>query len=130
MNSLLNIGELVFDKLKKNMLNPKCFKVDSYVGLAITNRGHLIPCCRCDEPETMNDSHFKKLLAVSKISENEKIEDIIKQKEWVQFFQNLKKGIGPHCCYDFCAKDKAQENIQSAKYIDASTNNVLHEEEW
>ena len=35
--------------------------------------------------------NFKKLLAVSKVSEHESIEDIIMQNEWLEFEENLRE---------------------------------------
>ena len=99
-------------------LDPKCFKD---MRLAITNYGCLIPCCYCDEPVTMNDPTFKKLLAVSNINDYENIEDILKTKQWKTFYKNLKRHIGPPACGNTCSeKNTTRENI----YIDPKTKMV------
>lgn len=69
---------------------------------AITNRGHLLPCCRCDHPKTMNDPEFQKLTDVSYISDYNKIDDILKTKEWKQFYISLKNNNAPWACWDNC----------------------------
>ena len=51
------------------MFRPKCL-VDE-IQIALTNRGHLIPCCWCDEEWSLKTPEFQKLLKVSKISEVE-----------------------------------------------------------
>ena len=33
---------------QSNQLDPQCF--NGKMSFAVTNRGHLIPCCRCDDP--------------------------------------------------------------------------------
>lgn len=85
----------------KSRLSPKCFKGD--LPLAITNRGYLIPCCYCDDPDTLNDEEFKKLLSVSKISENESIQGILNSKQWKKFFKNLQLHKGPPACLQTCS---------------------------
>ena len=46
---------------------PKCLKGE--IQTAFTNRGHLIPCCYCDEDEDLATPQLKRLTDVSKISE-------------------------------------------------------------
>ena len=70
-------------------LAPKC--LTGHQSVAYTNRGHLIPCCYCDTINSYRDPRFKKLLAVSKVSEHESIEDIVMQDEWLDFEENLRK---------------------------------------
>lgn len=74
---------------KKIFLRPKCLTGEQ--SYAYTNRGHLIPCCYCDTINSYKDPNFKKLLAVSKVSEHESIEDIIMQNEWLEFEENLRE---------------------------------------
>ena len=77
---------------KKIFLRPKCLTGEQ--SYAYTNRGHLIPCCYCDTINSYKDPNFKKLLAVSKVSEHESIEDIIMQNEWLEFEENLIEPTG------------------------------------
>ena len=44
---------------------------------AVTNRGHLIPCCWIDQTEELKHPTMQKILAVSKISEVESIDEIL-----------------------------------------------------
>ena len=52
-------------------LDPLCFK--DAIALAVTNQGVLLPCCRMDDPETMNDPLMKDMLNASVINDNNKI---------------------------------------------------------
>jgi len=99
---------------KKEELEPQCLKVDpqgNIMQAAIDNRGHLIPCCYCDTPETEKDINYQKLLKVSKISDYDNIEEIYLNKEWVEFVENLRNNIGFHACYLTCRKNKDPNNI-------------------
>ena len=103
-------------------LAPKCF---DDMRMAITNNGYLIPCCYCDDKSTMENRDFKKLLAVSNINDYEKIEDILKTKQWKMFYKNLKRNIGPPACVRTCAfseKNKKRDEI----HIDTKTKKVKH----
>ncbi len=83
------------------MFRPKCL-VDE-IQIALTNRGHLIPCCWCDEEWSLKTPEFQKLLKVSKISEVEDIKEILYSKEWTEFEEKLKteKNI-PKICTQHC----------------------------
>ena len=83
------------------MFRPKCL-VDE-IQIALTNRGHLIPCCWCDEEWSLKTPEFQKLLKVSKISEVEDIKEILYSKEWTEFEEKLKteKNI-PKICIQHC----------------------------
>ena len=96
-------------------LDPKCFKKE--VSFAVTNRGQLIPCCYCDNPRTLNDPKFQKLLEVSLINDYENIEDILKTKEWKQFIKDLENNIGPDACRRSCKKNKKPDEIQTTKVV-------------
>jgi hypothetical protein len=110
--------------LKKNIeLNPQC--INGTIAFAVTNRGHLIPCCRCDDPPTMNDPEFQKLLAVSKISDYNSIEEILTTEEWINFEKNLKNHKGPPACFYICKKDKNEKDIQTTKMIDTETKKIV-----
>ena len=43
---------------------PKCLKGE--IQTAYTNRGHLIPCCYCDEEEDLATPQLQRLTNVSK----------------------------------------------------------------
>jgi hypothetical protein len=109
------------------ILDPQCIK--GTMAFAITNRGHLIPCCRCDDPPTMNDPEFQKLLAVSKISDYNSIEEILKTTEWIEFEKNLKEHKGPQTCYNTCRKNKKESEIQTLKMIDTKTNKIIFKDQ-
>ena len=68
-------------------LDPLCFK--DAIALAVTNQGVLIPCCRMDDPKTMNDPLMQDFLKVSVINDTNSIEDILTTKEWQEFAKNL-----------------------------------------
>lgn len=101
-------------------LDPLCIKAQ--IGFAVTNRGELIPCCRCDEPKTMNDLEFQKLLAVSKIEDYDSVDEILQTKQWKQFFKNLQNHKGPAACWRTCKKNKGQDKTQTFSVIDPVTN--------
>jgi len=107
-------------------LDPLCIK--GKISMAITNRGELIPCCRCDDPHTINDPEFQKLLKVSKISDYDNIDEILKNKEWKEFEENLKNNIGPQACWYTCKKDKSKEDTQVLTVVDTKSKKVKHEE--
>ena len=100
-------------------LDPQCF--NGKIAFAVTNRGHLIPCCRCDDPLTMRDTKFQELLAVSKISDNNTIDDILETAEWKLFYINLTKHQGPPACELTCNKNMNKDKIQEVKLIDLDT---------
>lgn len=103
-------------------LDPKCFKKQQ---MAVTNRGHLIPCCYCDTKHTMDDPEFQKLLAVSKISDYNSISDILATEEWKEFEYNLRQNIGPRACQTICAKNK--KNLLNVKEIeDLKTGETIY----
>ena len=59
---------------------PKCMLQgnDRRQQVAVTNRGHLIPCCWIDQTEELKHPTMKEMLKVSKISEVESIDKILK----------------------------------------------------
>ena len=80
---------------------PKCMQ--NKIQMALTNRGHLIPCCWCDEQWSLKTPAFQKLLKVSKVSEVEDIEEILMTKEWMEFEENLRlERKIPKICIDHC----------------------------
>lgn len=95
------------------------------MGFAITNRGQLIPCCRCDDTMNDNDIEFQKLLEVSNISDYENIEDILKTKSWKRFYKNLSKNIGPPSCYKSCGVDKKDDEIQTNQEFNTENDTTI-----
>lgn len=86
---------------------------------AVTNRGHLIPCCWLDTPNTLKHPIMKKLLKVSKIDDHNSIEDILLTKEWQDFARNLTESnidkILPEC-YKMCKKRSGKDAIKKETY--------------
>ncbi len=79
--------------MKKNF-RPKC--LISKTSMAVNNRNELIPCCFWDEPnrfaskfETDSCPTASKLVAVSNIDKHNSIADILKQKEWFDFYESI-----------------------------------------
>ena len=105
-------------------LDPLCFK--DAIALAVTNQGVLIPCCRMDDPKTMNDHRMKKMLEVSTINNNNTVEDILKSGEWKEFANNLSKNIGPNACRTTCAK--AKKYSQTVEWINTKTGKTTSTE--
>ena len=105
-------------------LDPLCFK--DAIALAVTNQGVLIPCCRMDDPKTMNDPRMKKMLEVSTINNNNTVEDILKSGEWKEFANNLSKNIGPNACRTTCAK--AKKYSQTVEWINTKTGKTTSTE--
>ena len=81
---------------------------------AVTNRGHLIPCCWIDQTYELKHPTMQKILAVSKIDEVESIDEILLSEPWQKFAKDLAernyKEIMPVCvihCRKFTdSKDK------------------------
>jgi hypothetical protein len=110
--------------MKNNVeLDPKCIKGE--IGFAVTNRGHLIPCCRLDTPKTMRDPKFQKLLEVSQISKVNSVEEILSTNEWISFLDGLKKNEGPDECFNTCNKHKLEKDIQIIKEINLKENKII-----
>ena len=92
--------KLKYKDIKNIKLDPICFKEFAF---SITNKGELLPCCYCDEQDTLDDPEFQKLVKVSKLKDYDKIEDIFKNKEWKEFYDLLVKNIPPcHACFQTC----------------------------
>ena len=72
-------------------LNPKCLPTNGEkpMPLAIDNRGHLLPCCWCDEKNITASKQFKPLYDVSKLEDYNNINEILETKEWVEFENDL-----------------------------------------
>lgn len=75
-------------------IKPRCLpdpdnKDHVLMPLAVDNRGHLIPCCWCDHPKTTKDEKYQPLYKVSKLEDHNSIDDILDQKEWKKFEDDL-----------------------------------------
>ena len=107
-------------------LRPLCF--EGQMSFAVTNRGHLIPCCWCDDPKTMDDPEFQKLLTVSKIEDYESIDQILTKVEWIEFNKNLQQNRGPNACITKCRKNKSADLIQVIKKFDIENAKMEYED--
>ena len=99
---------------------PKCMLQgnDRRQQAAVTNRGHLIPCCWRDQTEELKHPTMQKMLAVSKIDEVESIDEILLSEPWQKFAKDLAernmKEIMP-VCIKHCKKwsgGKDQQKIE------------------
>tara|TARA_B110000259_G_C13722319_1_gene284961 strand:+ start:176 stop:526 length:351 start_codon:yes stop_codon:yes gene_type:complete len=106
-------------------LEPRCMppsgkNPERRMQAAVTNRGHLIPCCLLDETHVLKYPVMKEILKVSKISENKSIEDILLTNEWKKFAQNLTdrnfKKILPECIKN-CKKRKGRNRHKIETYF-------------
>ncbi len=131
-----------FNLLKQNYLPPKgpiklmprCMfknKIKSQQA-AVSNRGHLIPCCWLDNAKTINHPIMKELLKVSKINEVEDIEQIVFSKEWQEFEKNLRERNMDkilHCCKHHCRlredKDKLKIETHYGKTGGVEAKNII-----
>jgi len=85
---------------------------------AVTNRGHLIPCCWVDQPKELEHPVMKEMLKVSKISEVKSIDEILLSEPWQKFAKDLAernmKEIMP-VCIKHCKKwsgGKDQQKVE------------------
>lgn len=103
-----------------NKFTPQCLSNnESY---AIDNRNTLLPCCYVDNFGHPKNKLLENLIKVSNIDDHDSIEDIIKQKEWQDFYRilveakktnNLKKL--PEACKVSCVNDR---NVRVEKWQD------------
>jgi hypothetical protein len=103
---------------------PKCLRNE--IQLAMTNRGHLIPCCYCDCRWSLKTPVWQKMLKVSKVSEVEDIEEILFSKEWLEFEKNLRteKNI-PQICIETCTEtDDDYYKIKKETFLDPEGNKI------
>ena len=86
---------------------------------AVTNRGHLIPCCWIDQTEELKHPTMQKILAVSKISEVESIDEILLSEPWQKFAKDLAennfKEIMP-VCVTHCIKRYDKNKLKDEEY--------------
>lgn len=109
------------NKTKLPEVDPKCMN-KRQGNYGFTNRGELIPCCWLDTQDNRKDEKYKKLLAVSNISDHDSVEDIVMQKEWIDFYNELKQGRGFPQCHHVCQK---RENPQHQKQTFYKDNKVI-----
>ena len=104
---------------------PKC--INGTMQAAVTNRGHLIPCCWLDDKNNLNHPIMKSLLKVSKISEVDDIEQIVFTKEWIEFEKNLKERnfdkILPTCKHQ-CQVREDKDKIKKEIFFDPKTGKM------
>ena len=86
---------------------------------AVTNRGHLIPCCWIDQTEELKHPTMQKILAVSKISEVESIDEILLSEPWQKIAKDLAennfKEIMP-VCVTHCIKRYDKDKLKDEEY--------------
>tara|TARA_B100000131_G_scaffold115360_1_gene112320 strand:- start:184 stop:465 length:282 start_codon:yes stop_codon:yes gene_type:complete len=88
---------------------PKCLSENNEFGH--TARGYILPCCWADRPDLFQSDMKDLVKEKFKLSNIEKIEDIIESKEWTNFYTNLKNNKGYSICYIYCSKNKIKELI-------------------
>lgn len=111
--------------MSREKIEPKCCNND--IQFAITNRGHLVPCCYVDSYQGMKDPFFQKLLTVSKITDYDSLEEILQTKEWKELEQIL-LGDGPYpsVCAHICKKRNNNDAVKLERL--SSHNNTKIEE--
>ena len=120
------IVEVKMTQNKKPLkLRPLC--IAGEMQAAVTNRGHLIPCCWLDDTNNMNHPTMQSLLKVSKISEVDDIEQIVFTKEWIEFEKNLKERnfdkILPTCKHQ-CQVREDRDKIKKEIFFDPKTGKM------
>ena len=100
-------------------LKPACFEG---FPIAITNEGVVIPCCYCDDKSTLNDPEFQKLMAVSRLEDNDSIDQILAKKEWKRFYKNLRRNQGPDACKKTCGIKEEGKGVRQDMHIDTDAN--------
>ncbi len=90
-------------------IDPKCLN-GQQEAFAITNRGELIPCCWLDTGHQRKEEDYMKLVWASNITDYDNIEEILLQDEWIEFYENLKKGRGFAFCHHVCKKRETNQH--------------------
>lgn len=103
-------------------LDPMCFKG---FPMAITNEEVLLPCCYCDTVGNLKDPVMQKLVAVSNLNDYDRIEDILFQPEWREFYRNLKQHKGPPACLHTCSTSKT--TIRQDVWVDTEKGGTKKE---
>ena len=104
-------------KIKARELDPKCLD-NRQPSFGMTNRGELIPCCWVDTQVNRFDKDYQKLLSVSKIEDYNDINEILLTDEWLDFVENISKGVGFLGCYFACQKSKKPKHKVENWYED------------
>ena len=92
------------------MVVPKCLNADHQLGH--TARGYILPCCWADRPELFEGDMKDLVKEKFKLTNIEKIEDVIESKEWINFYNKLKHGEGAKICSIYCNGNKIKEITQ------------------
>lgn len=82
-------------------LDPKCLN-NKQAAFAMTNQGELIPCCWLDTQEQRDEEDYQEFLKSSRIDDYDTIEEILLTDAWMEFYKNLKNGIGFKKCHKIC----------------------------
>ena len=89
------------------MLEPKCKnEAKKPQGLYYSSQGYILPCCWLDTTKMTDVKNHGLLDENLKLSNNNKIEDILKSKQWTNFLDILKNKpeCAPTKCKEMCGK--------------------------
>ena len=98
--------------------------------MAMSNRGHLLPCCWFDQEWTLSTPLFQRLLKVSKVSEAENIDEIVLTDEWREFEQIMKDGeAGDHSkvpknCLYHCLQ-RGEDKLKIEHHLDEEGKSIV-----
>ena len=95
-------------------LEPKCLNGEQQ--LAVTNLGHLVPCCQCDTAHNDTCKKYKTFLKDSLIEDYETIDEIFFSDTWIQFAKDLQNNIGFKVCYTHCLKKEEKDHKKMVYY--------------
>ena len=116
---------------KKGKFVAKC--LNGKMQVAMNNRGHLLPCCYCDQEYTLSTPLFQKMLKVSKVSEVESIDEIILSDEWRGFEKLMREGEKgdhskiPHNCLYHCL-NRGKDKVKINHHFDEEGKSIIKEE--
>ena len=87
---------------------------------AVTNRGHLIPCCWVDQTDELKHPTMQKMLAVSKIDKVKSIDEILLSEPWQKFARDLAernyKEIMPVCVTHCIKRSDDKDKLKGEEY--------------
>ena len=110
----------------KKIFNPQC--INGEETYAVSNRNILLPCCYVDNKKLLPHKAINDIIEVSNIDDHDSIDDIVKQKEWKDFYELLVKAQAitkpisklylmlPEACTKCCMGNEESvrvENLQS-----------------
>ena len=113
--------------------SPKCLPEgkERSQQVALTNRGHLVPCCFIDQKEDLRHPTMFKMLKVSKVSDYDDVKDIFKTKEWQEFAKNLAEKnmdkVMP-VCKKHCKIRDSKNRLRKENYIYKGVNKEIQNE--